>query len=299
MIPKVWLYWDSPGEGRDPGYISLCRETIVKWARPYDVIVLDKSTASQWVEGLHPEFGDIPVIAHRADYVRAACLAENGGIWLDIDTVVLKPLSLIWALTSVNGAVFYGWKPRQPSIGMIAAVPRHPILIAWREAIERQIDKSLSQRWAGFGYDLLWPIAEHGGFTQLPREACAPTHWTETGLFSSRRSASEFVSDETLMVQLYNRGLSAKMGEMAATDIVEGCSLLSSFFKMSRDDSIDLRSAAVAAACASISVNTMRSLEPDFCPARWVDGRALINAVVGSYNALSRAEGSWGIGGDL
>lgn len=35
---------DSPGEGviRD---ISLCRETIVKWARPYDVIVLDKSTA--------------------------------------------------------------------------------------------------------------------------------------------------------------------------------------------------------------------------------------------------------------
>ena len=108
MIPKVWLYWDSPGEGRDPGYISLCRETIVKWARPYDVIVLDKSTASQWVEGLHPAFGDIPVIAHRADYVRAACLAENGGIWLDIDTVVLKPLSLIWALTSVNGAVFYG-----------------------------------------------------------------------------------------------------------------------------------------------------------------------------------------------
>ncbi|WP_092532257.1 capsular polysaccharide synthesis protein [Actinomyces ruminicola] len=232
--PTVWLYWDSPESG-DPGYIELCIRSIRKWAGRFDVVVLSSDSIRNWVPDIHPVFSDIPVIAHRADYARAATLAVNGGIWLDIDTVVVSPIQLLWELTALNGAVFYGWRSKEPSIGMIAARAGHPMIVAWRQAIERRISESVEQRWAGFGYDLLWPIAAYSAFCQVPREQCAPTHWTETGLFGRRMGAEKIVDDATMMVQLYNRGLSEKMGAMSASEICSSGTLLASLFELSEE----------------------------------------------------------------
>lgn len=287
--PTVWLYWDSP-EGADPGYIELCRRTIEKWAGDYRVIVLNKENAFNHVPGLHEEFPNIPVIAHRADYVRAACLASRGGIWLDIDTVVLKPLTLCWALTAVNGCVMYGWKDKEPSIGMIAARGEHPLLLAWREAIESRIDQSLSQNWSGFGYDLLWPLAKSIGFTQIPRTACAPTHWTETGVFGQDRTIASVLKPDTVMVQLYNRGLSAKMGGMSSEELMRSETLLARLFEQAmavpspsperlRDLESSMEIAAAGVACSLAATGRLPGLT-------WVDGSPLFDQSVRTYDRL-------------
>lgn len=287
--PNVWLYWDSP-EGADPGYIELCRQSIEKWAGDYSVVVLNKENAFDYVPGLHKDFPRIPVIAHRADYVRAACLAARGGIWLDIDTVVLKPLSLCWALTAINGCVMYGWKDKEPSIGMIAARKAHPLMVAWRDAIESRIDQSLSQNWSGFGYDLLWPLAGAIGFTQIPRTACAPTHWTETGIFGQDRTPESVLKSNTVMVQLYNRGLSAKMGGMSRDELMESDTLLARLFRLSMDvplaprvDRFKFESSVVLAAAGIRCSLKALGQESEWT---WVDGAALFDEAVGLYDQL-------------
>lgn len=284
--PIVWLYWDSP-EGADPGYIELCEESIEKWAAPYKVVVLNQSLAFDHVPGLHHDLPNIPVIAHRADYVRAACLAARGGIWLDIDTVVLKPLSLCWALTAVNGCVMYGWKDREPSIGMIAARQGHPLMLAWRDAIESRIDESLSQKWAGFGYDLLWPLAKSVGFTQIPRTSCAPTHWSETGVFGQDRTPESVLHRDSLMVQLYNRGLSSKMGGMSKEELLSSSTLLARLFRMSMETPIPPREAlsslesAIRMAGAAVASALESSGRPPHLS--WVDGTILMNELSNLY----------------
>lgn len=80
MAEKVFTFW----EGKMPAYIKLCLKT---WK--FDYVILSYATLSQYtdlqVTDRLKQFS-LPKIA---DVVRAHVLRDNGGYWLDTDTIMV------------------------------------------------------------------------------------------------------------------------------------------------------------------------------------------------------------------
>src|SRR4029077_9448684 len=96
MQHPVWIYW----EGECPEWILACRRTII--AHAPDVRLLDRDG----FERIRDRDRDIDIdqlqVAHRADFIRAFLLARYGGLWLDSDCIVTKPLTPLLELLNVH-----------------------------------------------------------------------------------------------------------------------------------------------------------------------------------------------------
>lgn len=237
MNKTIWIYWENKYSDTMPGYISLCKETILKHKGDWGLVELNPGNVNEYVSGLRSDFSAIPEVAHKADYIRAAVLAQNGGMWMDVDTIVLRPLSMITDLIEKAGALFYGWAPEQPSIGLVASVPGHPLIVEWLKGADRVLDGGLSQKWAGIGYDVLWPLAKEHEYVQIDREICAPIHYTETDLLLQAGSPADIVEKRTVLLQLYNKMLYPKFGHATRDGVMSSNTRLSALFERAfRDD---------------------------------------------------------------
>lgn len=122
MQDKVFCFW----EGDMPAYVKLCMET---WNFPY--VLLDYDNVN--------EYTDLPIdrlkpftLPQQADVIRAHVLRDQGGYWLDCDTIVLgdlpdvnmlgypeKRLGAIGFLHAKKGAdMFRAWAEHQKRIYM-------------------------------------------------------------------------------------------------------------------------------------------------------------------------------------
>ncbi|RSL18000.1 glycosyl transferase family 2 [Edaphobacter aggregans] len=82
----IWMYW----EGQCPDWIKACQQTVFRHAT--DVRLLSSSDFDR----LRDIDRDIDLrqlhVAQRADYIRAFLLAKYGGLWIDSDCIVMRPL---------------------------------------------------------------------------------------------------------------------------------------------------------------------------------------------------------------
>ncbi|SDS13642.1 Capsular polysaccharide synthesis protein [Brevibacterium sandarakinum] len=229
-METIWLYWENVYSASMPDYIQLCMETIEAQAGDWDVVLLTPENVREHISGLRDDFFDIPEVAHKADYIRGAVLEQCGGLWMDIDTIALRPLSLITDLLPLHGAVFYGWQSFQPSIGLIASEPGHPLIAQWKARMDVALDSGLSQKWSGIGYDLLWPLAKTIPYTHIAHTICAPTHYTETAKFVENLEPDEVLKAETVVMQLYNKMFFKIYGSMGRDEILGSDSLIAKCF---------------------------------------------------------------------
>lgn len=98
----VWMYWEqAPGTDEMPELIVRCVES----ARRHAVVtLLDRESIGRYVRP-SAAADRLPSIAQRADYYRALLLHTHGGMWLDTDTIVLRPLDALFeTLHAAEGA---------------------------------------------------------------------------------------------------------------------------------------------------------------------------------------------------
>lgn len=82
-MQKVFTFW----EGRMPAYIEMCMQT---WKFPYIILTYDNlHNYTDMVTDDRLQRFSLPMIA---DVVRAHVLRDNGGYWLDTDTIILDEL---------------------------------------------------------------------------------------------------------------------------------------------------------------------------------------------------------------
>lgn len=89
---NVWTYW----EGEKPDYIKLCLASIrMQCYRTALFHHITEDNIDHYIpEGiLHPSWKSIRVLGIKSDCVRAAVLYLYGGLYVDADTVALKPLN--------------------------------------------------------------------------------------------------------------------------------------------------------------------------------------------------------------
>lgn len=87
----VYTFWEP--RDRIPLYLRLCMETWKKFLPNATIVVLDYKNLGEFIDvrelGLNLFSGkfSLPMIA---DAIRVALLAKHGGVWLDIDTIILN-----------------------------------------------------------------------------------------------------------------------------------------------------------------------------------------------------------------
>lgn len=91
-MKKVFTFWE-PKENV-PGYVKLCMETWKNCLPDYETVVLDYESLGDY---LTPEEQAAVIcrkmtFAMQSDCIRCAVLKKHGGIWMDADTILTKPL---------------------------------------------------------------------------------------------------------------------------------------------------------------------------------------------------------------
>lgn len=138
----IYTFWE-PRENI-PYYLRLCMETWKKFLPDATIIVLDYKNIGEFLDvrelGLNLFSGRLS-LPQIADAIRVALLAKHGGIWMDIDTIILNSNVRKYFLPDEkHRTVFFG-KPETRSVHMcfINTPPSAMCMNLWREFIKERI----------------------------------------------------------------------------------------------------------------------------------------------------------------
>jgi hypothetical protein len=170
----VWTYW----EGERPSWIDTCLASIAAHApnhRHFDRAGFD---------ALREEDRDIDIdrlhVAHRADYIRAYLLAHFGGLWIDADCLVMRPLAP-W-LDRLASAGFLAHRDRQGYYPneFVGAVRRNALARAFYDRVCAVLRSGAALNWISLGGAPLTQLLKTTTipFLEIPLELVQPICWS-------------------------------------------------------------------------------------------------------------------------
>jgi len=93
---KIYTYWDYKDDPRP--WVKLNVQSWLKHAPPgTELVLVNESNFRDLIPDAPEEIFKLPYAACKSDMVRAAVLYHHGGVYLDTDFVVMKPLSTVFA----------------------------------------------------------------------------------------------------------------------------------------------------------------------------------------------------------
>jgi hypothetical protein len=233
----VWAYWEDGPRGSRPVYLDLCLETIERHAAPLELRLLSRPDAVTWLPDLDVErWESLPAPNYRSDYVRSRVLQRYGGVWMDVDTVALSPLSQLVDELDDTGMVCFGKEVGRFFGGLCAAAPGTAFVDAW---VEGQ-DKALSRHkdWAELPYaalaqDVTWEIARRLPWKALPMERVAPVPWYEWRRFFSRvESPGRLLWASPITIVLWNAVMAPRLRPRDRQELLSDRTLLSRLLRI-------------------------------------------------------------------
>ena len=137
----VWV-WVEYRDGEMPRHIYLNLLALKRHApeaEGFRVVTLNASSLSQWISPLPEEFFRLKHRVAASDFARIALLAVWGGIYLDADVLIAKPLTYIRSLLDVYEHVVYASSHQPCQMGVFSAnwMAARPNTTLWRGAWER------------------------------------------------------------------------------------------------------------------------------------------------------------------
>ena len=142
-MKNVFTFWE-PKE-RMPGYVRLCMETWKGCLPGYATVVLDYDSLCDWLTKAEQEeiLCRKMTLAMQSDCIRCAVLKKHGGIWMDADTVLVKPLDERFSAADCaivarrqNGHLVHY------AAYINAAKPEAKFLVDWHKALVPRVAKA-------------------------------------------------------------------------------------------------------------------------------------------------------------
>jgi len=157
----LWSLWEGP----KPAYIELCQETLRKTNPSVRILSMSEFCKLQNTDG-GVDVSHL-AIANQSDWVRLYLLRHFGGLWIDADCIVFRPLDRFidalrccWSMTYYEvskhiGGGFMGAPPNSPHIVAMydraRAVVKSKKKIGWREILGDNMEAVLAEQgWQGF-----------------------------------------------------------------------------------------------------------------------------------------------------
>jgi len=129
----IWMYW----EGKSLDWVNLMVE-IAEKNSGCEVVLLNPKTIHSIISTneLITDWQSITPIAHKADYLRSVILTKFGGIWLDVDTIVLQDLNYLLDMLEDYDMVGFDQMGFNPNLGVLVCRANSPIMRKWKEELE-------------------------------------------------------------------------------------------------------------------------------------------------------------------
>lgn len=133
MNNKIFTFWEPCNN--IPGYLNLCIKTWKKFLPEYEIVILNYNNIDEWLgynyfpKELYSDY----TLAKQADAIRCAILEKYGGIWLDIDTIILSNDFKRFTKIESDFILF------NTHLGVIIAQPHAKILKLWLKELKKRI----------------------------------------------------------------------------------------------------------------------------------------------------------------
>jgi mannosyltransferase OCH1-like enzyme len=136
----VFTFWEP--RNKIIPYLKLCQKTWEKNLPDYEIIVLDYSNIDNYLpRGTYDiAFLRQLTLSMQKDAVSVAVLKEYGGVFMDIDTLVLRDLFPIVCRLENTEVVMFG-----THLAFLAARPNSYVLAQWVERIQEKLAKVASE----------------------------------------------------------------------------------------------------------------------------------------------------------
>ncbi len=98
--PYLWVYWENLKGKTMPGYIALCRKTLLKQCHDsFNIVELNEKNIYNYLPNLKKMENNLIInqlcIAQKVDFYRVCLLHEYGGMYIDADMIIMKDLKEI------------------------------------------------------------------------------------------------------------------------------------------------------------------------------------------------------------
>ncbi len=106
----IFTYWETPKGSIMPSYLEMCMDTWSKYMPDYKTVILNPDNMNQWLGRDYLSPSDLKGLSlpQRKDIVSYGVLHENGGIFLDMDTIAVKDISGELEKLDNNNLYFFG-----------------------------------------------------------------------------------------------------------------------------------------------------------------------------------------------
>jgi len=239
MRPRViWQYWETLGD--KPAFVDGLH-AIAKKNAGVEIILVTPETLDRYLSNVPPELFAISEIAHKADMIRTMLVQKHGGMWLDSDAIVLRPLN--WILDLLDAHEFVGFNDGgalaegRPwvRVNCFASRPGGRVMSEWVRQQHAKFPR-IEYGWEEIGSALLHPIClQHRTSVKiLPFETIAPVRYDQVSLFTSLDMDPASALRDCYVVMLSNQSLKSRAPQLRAltTDqIASGNGFLSAIMR--------------------------------------------------------------------
>jgi mannosyltransferase OCH1-like enzyme len=146
-----WFYWED--NGTTPEVVNKIKYLIKKKLKNY--IIVTPKTIRKYIEIV--DISNLRCIAQKVDYFRAKLLYKYGGIWLDMDTIILEDIDYLYdqLLNSEKEVMISISELNKPKpnvcLAYLISKPGSTIFKIWYKLIENVILKTNNISYGFFG----------------------------------------------------------------------------------------------------------------------------------------------------
>jgi hypothetical protein len=216
------MYWEGPM----PGYIQLCVRTVRRCYQ--SVRLLDRAS----FDAVQTKDRDVPIDHlgphHRADFVRAYLLARHGGLWLDADFILLRPLTAIFELPEQYTFCAYQESPDQYANGLLYSRRDDVVAHDYYERVRTHLLEGRPIDWLEIGAYALTPAvsANRDRVYTLPQQLINPIPWNDTWRYEQPGDPAELLEPQRLGLMMSNSSMSADTKAMSPAQVLASATLL-------------------------------------------------------------------------
>lgn len=226
---NIWTYWESTDNKKMPAYLELCFETIKNQCINSNIHLVTPDNINEYINKNDLDLDQIKLqdknknpVSLKTDFLRVKLLHDYGGLWLDIDCIVLTDIGhqINNYLKSYEfiGMQKYSKSPPYVTNNFMASRKEGAVIKKYLEQISQKIKFKLSMdeefSWSEIGSSMLTPIINDNSISPvllLAEEQIHPFDFTEAEVLEREKKPqdriiylSKRINDDTKCVMLYN-----------------------------------------------------------------------------------------------
>jgi hypothetical protein len=151
---NIFLFWT----GKEYKLIKILRDLIYLHStngKGYNVVLITPENLKEYVKDIPEYFYDMQP-AHQADFVRVSVICDQGGIWLDSDTLVIESLDSLFDIIDNNEGFLIKENNKVLCNGVFGSRKNTKFMQTWKNNLRKKLDEKNGKiEWSEIGSDML------------------------------------------------------------------------------------------------------------------------------------------------